>query len=100
MDMFTKFYGVDWVLFLLVVVHLWMLGHKMRAAFLVGVLASATGFVLGLIIMSAGTLTMNVVFAILHLRAYLRWKQIDQDSLAESVEQVTIGIKDEHRTEV
>jgi len=86
--MFTKFYGVDWLLFALVVFHLWMLGQKMRTGFLVGISAASTGFVLGLIIMSAGTLTMNVVFAFMHLRAYLRWKQIDEDSLAQTVEQV------------
>lgn len=91
MEMFTKFYGVDWLLFVLVVIHLWMLGHKMRAGFLMGMAAASTGFVLGLIIDSAGTITMNVVFVFMHLRAYLRWGQIDEVSLAESVEQVTIG---------
>ena len=97
MEMFTKFYGVDWLLFALVVVHLWMLGHKMRTGFLVGILAASTGFVLGLIIESAGTLTMNVVFAFMHLRAYLRWRQIDEESLAESVEQVTFGHGEESK---
>lgn len=81
MEMFTKFYGVDWLLFVLVVVHLWMLGHRMRAGFLVGIAAASTGFILGLIIMSAGTLTMNVVFVIMHFRAYLKWKQIDAQEI-------------------
>ncbi len=91
MEMFTNFYGVDWLLFVLVVIHLWMLGHKMRTGFLVGMAAASTGFALGLIIMSAATIMMNVVFLFMHLTAYLRWGQIDENALAKSVEQVTFG---------
>ena len=67
------YYAVDWMLFLCVFVHLWMLGNHLRSAFIVGMAACICGFLFGLMIESVATLVMNVVFFFMHLRAFLRW---------------------------
>lgn len=70
-----KFYGIDWLLFVFVLIHLWLLGNRKRAAFLYGVGACCCGFTFGIIIGSLATLLMNSVFAAMHLRAYILWRE-------------------------
>jgi hypothetical protein len=71
-----EYYGVDWLLFALVFIHLWMLGNRIRSAFLLGVAANACGFVFGWMTGSIATLIMNVVFCLLNIRAYIKWRDI------------------------
>jgi len=75
-----RYYAVDWLLFVLVTLHLWMLGNHYKAAFLVGMAAAVTGFIFGLLTGSVATLVMNVVFFGLHLRAYVRWRILEKET--------------------
>lgn len=68
-----EYYGIDWMLFALVFVHIWMLGNRIRSAFIVGVAANICGFVFGVLTGSIATLVMNVVFCLLNFRAYIKW---------------------------
>ena len=74
MEHFLKFYGTDWALFFLVTIHIWMLGNHIRSAFIVGMAANVFGFAFGLLSGSIATIIMNVVFCLLNLRAYLKWR--------------------------
>lgn len=71
------YYGVDWLLFVLIVLHLWLLGNQIRFAFIVGFVGTICGLILGFLIGSLATILMNIVFALMHLRAYYLWKNID-----------------------
>lgn len=68
-----RYYGVDWLIFLTLVIHLWAIGNHWRIAFLFGVGASMFGFVFGLMTSSIAMILMNIVFAGMHLRAYMKW---------------------------
>lgn len=72
-DLFFNYYGVDWVVFVLIVIHLWMLGNQYKTAFLLGAFASCFGLILGLLINSLASVLMNVVFFFMHLRAFSKW---------------------------
>lgn len=72
-----NYYGVDWLLFLLIVTHLWLLGNQRRSAFLVGIAATICGVVFGYLIGSFATILMNIVFTFMHIRAYMKWKSLD-----------------------
>ena len=71
--MLFKYYGVDWGIFAIFLTHLWLLGNKVRAAFLLGMLGSAFGVSLGYMCDSVAIMIMNSDFICMHLRAWLKW---------------------------
>lgn len=66
-------YGLDWLMFVLLLWHLWLLGNKHRSAFLVGIFATLVGVAVGWLLDSYAIMVMNVVFCGMHLRAYFKW---------------------------
>lgn len=68
-----KYYGIDWLLFALVVLHLWLLGNRKKEAFLYALVANTCGLTLGVLIGSVATILMNVVFMVMNVRAYIKW---------------------------
>ena len=75
--MIFKYYGIDWLLFLLVALHIWLLGEQKRSSFLVAMLATICGTIFGMMTGSVATIVMNVTFFFLYLRAYLMWGRQD-----------------------
>ena len=73
--MFLKYYGVDWIIFVLVVIHLWLLGNKKRQAFLFGMSGNLCGILLGFLVESLACVIMNFVFATMNANAYRKWKK-------------------------
>lgn len=71
--MIFKYYGVDWIVFILVVCHLWLLGEKRKLAFVFGAMAAIFGLLFGFLISSVATVIMNVVFFGMHIRGYFKW---------------------------
>ena len=72
--MILKYYGVDWTIFVLLVCHLWFLSEKYRFAFLFGAAAAGFGVLFGWLIDSVATIMMNVVFCVMHMMAYFKWR--------------------------
>ena len=72
-----KYYGVDWALFFLIVLHLWMLGNKWRAAWIVGVGISICSILFGYLSESVALVLMNVVFIFFHIWNYVKWGEQD-----------------------
>ena len=68
-----KYYGIDWLLFILVLIHLWLLGNKNKLAFVFGILGCACGVAFGIMIESIASVAMNFSFGLLHLRALVKW---------------------------
>ncbi len=75
-----KYYGIDWLMFFIIVIHLWMLAKKWRMAFIFGASGSALGAVLGILVGSAGFAIMNAVFTAMHIRAYKKWSEVIEDN--------------------
>jgi hypothetical protein len=68
-----KYYGIDWLMFAAILVHLWMLGNKWRSAWLVGILVSVCSISFGYLSESLAIIIMNVVFITMHIRNYMKW---------------------------
>jgi hypothetical protein len=68
-----KYYGIDWLMFAGILTHLWMLGNKLRSAWLIGVLISLCGILFGYLSGSLATVIMNCVFITIHIRNYMKW---------------------------
>jgi len=88
MDAFFKFYGTDWALFFFVTIHLWLLGHQKRSAFLFAVMANFCGFSFGLLSGSTATILMNIFFCFLNVRAYFLWRRFEHRIRSGNDEQI------------
>lgn len=73
----TQYYGVDWLLFVLVLIHMYLLGERRREAWLVGIAVVTCAFVFGILVGSVATMTMNICFCMMHIRNWLKWKPIE-----------------------
>jgi hypothetical protein len=71
-----NYYGVDWVMFVLFSIHLYLIANKRRSSFIFGMLGSVAALVLAVMISSWGSTFMNSVFFFMHLRAYLKWTNL------------------------
>ena len=69
-----NYYGVDWLIFLLIVVHLHLIAERKRSAFLFGALATIFGVAFGIMVDSLASILMNVVFCVLHIKAWIKWR--------------------------
>lgn len=74
-DGFVKYYGVDWLIFLLVALHIELLARKSRRAFVLGFVASAVSVCFGIMIGSVANVVMNVCFMCFHIRAWNLWRE-------------------------
>jgi nicotinamide riboside transporter PnuC len=74
-----KYYGVDWIIFLVVVTQLWLVGNKNRLGFLFGVTGNSFGVILGFMVESLACMMMNCVFIIMHLRGYYIWSHPNKE---------------------
>ena len=72
-DALTNYYGVDWVLFLLILSHMWALGKRKRYGWLIGACAAITGAIIGVMADSIALAIMNVFFTGFHIRNYIKW---------------------------
>jgi len=68
-----NYYGVDWLIFLLLIIHVWMIGNKVRSAWLIGIVSYCLGIALAIMIESWPSGIMNAVFIVMGIRAYIKW---------------------------
>ena len=71
--MIFKYFGVDWIIFVLVVTQLWLLANKKRVGFLFGMCGNTCGIFLGYLVESFACIIMNITFVFMHLNAYRKW---------------------------
>lgn len=70
-----KYYGIDWIVAILLFVNVWMVGSKIRSGWLVGSVACCFATALAVIIESWPQMFMNFVFIFLNLRGYFEWRK-------------------------
>ena len=81
MDPF-EYFGIDWLGFLLVVVHLVLVAHQIRKGWLFGIGAAATYIVFGIMTNSLATIIMNITLIMIHGFAYFKtraWDKVDPE---------------------
>lgn len=71
--MIFQYYGLDWLIFALLLLHVWLLGERNRFAFVFGVIASILNVLFGWMIGSLAIVLMSVIFTVLHFVAYIKW---------------------------
>jgi hypothetical protein len=71
-----KYWGLDWTAMSLSLLGVFLLGNKRRLGFIIIAGANIIWVVLGSFLMgSAGIAIGNVVFLIMNIRGYFRWKR-------------------------
>lgn len=73
-----KYHGVDFVGMGLSFASLWQLSRKRRSGFLLGALANAAWLGFGFLSESAATVYANVLFGLMNLYAWSRWKHEEE----------------------
>jgi uncharacterized membrane protein YeaQ/YmgE (transglycosylase-associated protein family) len=74
LEIFTTYYGLDWVAATLMLVGLWMVANKKRSGFMVTVVASIVGAVVSAMALQYGFLLSNIAMVFVALRGYILWK--------------------------
>lgn len=75
MTILLQYNGLDWLTMALSLLALWLLSNKNRFGFAAFMLANVIWILLGVwLIQSVGIVVGNVVFLIMNIRGYLRWK--------------------------
>jgi hypothetical protein len=69
-----KYYGIDWIQFVLILAMLRLLGKKKRSAWLVGVLLCCVSIWLGFLFESLAIVFMNIIFMGMHISNWFAWK--------------------------
>ena len=72
MDPF-KYYCVDWIIFVMVIFHMYLVGQKNKWGWICGLAASGFTMAFGLMAESLAMILMNVGFAVMHTRNFILW---------------------------
>jgi nicotinamide riboside transporter PnuC len=76
MDIFLKYYGLDWLAMAASLLAVYLIGNKNRIGFISYILANALWIYLGVFKMqSFGISVGNVFFLMMNLRGFLKWKK-------------------------
>jgi len=76
MDIFLKYYGLDWLAMASSLLAVYLIGNKNRIGFISYILANAFWIYLGVFKMqSFGISVGNVFFLMMNLRGFLKWKK-------------------------
>jgi hypothetical protein len=85
MDVFFKYYGLDWVAMAASLFAVYLMGNKNRFGFLSYIIANSLWIYLGIFKMqSLGISVGNGFFLMMNLRGYLKWTK-QPDALNQSL---------------
>ncbi len=73
MNYFLKYYGLDWVAAVLVIIGIYLIGNKKRSGFLFSMLGVVANFLVSVIIDSVPYIALNIILFTLQLRGYIKW---------------------------
>lgn len=77
LEFITKYYGVDWVAMILAFTAVYLLGHRKRSGFLVGILASVCWCGFAYMAESLADIISNAVIMFLYYKGYRAWKKYE-----------------------
>ncbi len=73
LEMFTHYYGLDWLDAAASTAGIYLLSQKQRLGFLLNAVGAVSGLTLFLLLESYPFIALNAVFIYLNLRGYQRW---------------------------
>ncbi len=73
--MLFKFYGVDWLVFIFVLLQVYLLGNYRKSGFIAGIIATIFSLVFSCMTGSIANFTLGLCLLCLHFRGYLQWNQ-------------------------
>lgn len=76
-----NYYCLDWAVFVLVLVHIWLLGNKNKNGFLVGILSCVFSMCFSFLAGSFPNLLLGACLLLMHIRAYVRWTKAEKIGL-------------------
>lgn len=80
MEVFLKYYTLDWLAMGLSLLAVYLLGNKNKFGFISFILANLLWVILGFsLINSLGIAIGNLVFLIMNIRGYLSWNKTTQN---------------------
>ena len=74
-EILLKYHGIDWIAMIMTFLALYYLGEKRRFGFIFGILASISWLTFGVLVDSIANIIANVIFIVLNLRGYVKWKE-------------------------
>lgn len=72
-----KYYCTDWITFLCNLVAIWLIGSGKKYGFVFGMVACVADFAFGYFVESSAVMMSAVLFTLFNVRAYLRWRIIE-----------------------
>jgi hypothetical protein len=72
-ELFTEYYGLDWVAMIAGLATIYLLGSKKRSGFIVGIIAGIVWTAVNLIAEIWPGIILNVILIGLYIRGYVNW---------------------------
>jgi len=72
-EIFTQYYGLDWVSIFLTFAQLYFLGNKNKLGFVFGAMSNVTWFSFGIVVCSAAVPLAHVIMLYLNMRGLYKW---------------------------
>lgn len=86
-EIFTNYYGVDWIIFILIVTHIKFLGLKNEWAFPFAIAGCSFGVILGVLVQSIAVVMMNTTFIVMHYITWRTWVNMQKPSATQDHDQ-------------
>ncbi len=74
---FWVYLGVDWLAMLLTFIAIWLIGNKSRSGFVVMIFGNLCWIVVGVMSGSSAMWVANMIFALMNVRAIIKWTDVD-----------------------
>lgn len=68
-----NYFGTDWLAMGLTFIAIHQIGNKQRSGFIFMITGNCTWVVVGILTDSIALIIANIIFAIMNLRAFLKW---------------------------
>jgi hypothetical protein len=86
MNIFLKYYTLDWLAMILSLVAVYLLGNKNRLGFISFSIANTVWIFLGVFLMnSLGIAIGNSVFLVMNIRGFISWNKKEKQKNEESI---------------
>ena len=77
-ELFTQYYGLDWLGMIMVLLCVYYIGNKKRYAFIFGLIGCLIWIYVNHMANIIPAVLLNIVLFILYLRGYIKWGKDDK----------------------
>lgn len=76
LEMLTKFYGLDFLISFLYILHAWLIGQRHRSGWVIGIVASVLNIWFSIWIGSIASIIVSISYVLIHAKSYINWSKI------------------------